>query len=313
MPPKDATPRSTVTGPFFRTLATLGALMLFLAASIEAAPEPTGVYSPLKRKLINDGFPPEEVSALYDKGMTPLFKTVSQTMRMRESKLNYEGFLQPGPISETRRFVNRNRRLLDEVEAAYGVNPCVIAAILLIETHFGQYTGKTPTFAILSTFALMDRKENRDKVWSLLTREDQKRWGREQFDERLLKRANWAYEELRSLLKLTGGNLKRATAYHGSVMGAIGWPQFLPSSLIQWGVDGDGDGRKDLFQLEDAVFSIANYLRAHGWNDAKTRAEMEEVIYTYNHSRPYVNAVLDVADEVGECRRSAHPSRQDQG
>lgn len=83
-------------------------------------------------------------------------------------------------------------------------------------------------------------------------------------------------------------------------MGAIGWPQFLPSSLVRWGTDGDRDGRVDLFQPEDAIFSVANYLRAHGWDEVKTEVEKEEVIYTYNHSRPYVGAILGVAAALNE-------------
>jgi membrane-bound lytic murein transglycosylase B len=267
-------------------------------SSAAAAPD---VFAPVKQKLVGDGFASSQVTALYQDGVTPLYKTIALTLRMRESKLNYDQFLQPGTIAEAARFLRRNEPLLRQAEAAYGVNRCVIVSILLIETHFGQYTGKVPTFAILSTFALMDRQENRDKVWKHLSPEDRKKWDREEFDRKLLKRADWAYQELCALLELTDGNWRKTTAYKGSVMGAIGLPQFLPSSLNRWGVDGNRDGEKDLFQLEDAVHSVGNYLRAHGWNEAKTRFEKEEVIYTYNHSRPYVNAVLGVAEKLGEC------------
>jgi len=180
------------------------------------------------------------------------------------------------------------------------VNRCVIAAILLVETHFGGYTGTVPTFAVLSTFALMDQEISRNRVWNLLPPQDQKQWERAEFDRKLMKRADWAYDELFALLHLTDGNPTQLAIMRGSIMGAIGWPQFLPSSLVRWGTDGDRDGRVDLFQPEDAIFSVANYLRAHGWDEAKTEVEKEEVIYTYNHSRPYVGAILGVAAALNE-------------
>jgi membrane-bound lytic murein transglycosylase B len=258
-------------------------------------------FAPLKQKLAADGFAQNQVAMLYPPGFVPLYKNVAQTLHLRESKLNYDQFLQPSAIAEARRFLHRNESVLLQAEEIYGVNRCVIVGILLVETHFGSYTGTTPTFAILSSFALMDQKSGRDRVWSLLSPQERKRWDRGEFDRRLTKRASWAYDELYALLRLTDGNPKKIAALKGSVMGAIGWPQFLPSSLGRWGADGNRDGRIDLFELEDAVFSVGNYLRVHGWDEAGSESEKEEVIYTYNHSRPYVGAILGVARELGEC------------
>jgi membrane-bound lytic murein transglycosylase B len=258
-------------------------------------------FAPLKQKLAADGFAQNQVAILYAPGFAPLYKNVAQTLRLRESKLNYDQFLQPSAIAEAKRFLHRNEDVLLRAEEIYGVNRCVITAILLVETHFGSYTGATPTFAILSSFALMDQKSSRDRVWSLLLPQDRKNWDRAEFDRRLIQRANWAYDELYALLRLTDGNPKKVAALKGSVMGAIGWPQFLPSSLVRWGTDGNRDGRIDLFELEDAIFSVANYLRVHGWDEAASESEKEDVIYTYNHSRPYVGAILGVARELGEC------------
>ncbi len=258
-------------------------------------------FAPLRQKLVADGFGQTQVAALYPPGFTPLYQTVSQTLRLRESKLNYEQFLQPSAIAEARRFLRRNETVLLHAEEIYGVNRCVITAILLVETHFGSYTGATPTFAVLSTFALMDEKSSRDRVWNLMSPQDRKNWDRAEFDRRLTQRAEWAYGELYALVRLTDGNPRKLAALKGSVMGAIGWPQFLPSSLVQWGTDGNRDGRIDLFEPEDAIFSIANYLRVHGWDEARTDSEKEDVIWTYNHSRPYVGAILGAAREMGEC------------
>lgn len=262
---------------------------------------PEDLFSSLKDKLLSDGFPKQQLAVLYPPGTAPLYKTVSETLRIQESKLNYDQFLQPKPMEEARSFLESHKNLLLQAEQEYGVSRCVIVAILLIETRFGTYTGKTPTLAVLSTFALMDSPAQRDRVWRLLPEEDRLRWGRAAFDQKLSDRAKWAYEELSALLKLANGSTRKIKAYKGSVMGAVGWAQFLPSSLVRWGVDGDRDGEVDLFQVKDAVFSVANYLRAHGWCSAKSRSEQEQVIYTYNKSRPYVATVLSVAENLGEC------------
>lgn len=258
-------------------------------------------FAPLRQKLLSDGFPRAQIAVLYPPDFAPLYKTVSQTLRLRESKLNYDQFLQPSALAEAKRFLHKNAGILVRAEEIYGVNRCVITAILLVETHFGSYTGTVPTFAVLSTFALMDQESSRDRVWNLMSPEDRKKWDRAEFDRRLVKRADWAYDELYALLRLTDGNHRKLATMKGSIMGAVGWPQFLPSSLVRWGTDGNRDGRIDLFQPEDAIFSAANYLRVHGWDEAKTDSEKEDVIFTYNHSRPYVGAILGVARELGEC------------
>jgi len=81
-------------------------------------------------------------------------------------------------------------------------------------------------------------------------------------------------------------------------MGAVGWPQFLPSSLIDYGADGNGDGLIDLYNPDDAIFSTANYLRGHGWCEARFPTDQEQVIWAYNHSKPYVRTVLGIADKL---------------
>ncbi|MCP2342943.1 C40 family peptidase [Actinomadura rupiterrae] len=70
-------------------------------------------------------------------------------------------------------------------------------------------------------------------------------------------------------------------------MGAAGPMQFLLSTWASFGVDGDGDGRKDVYDPADAIFGAANYLRHNG-----APAQMEQALYAYNHDRQYVKGVL---------------------
>ncbi len=256
-------------------------------------------YAGLEHRLMQDGFSSRQVSLAFQSAPPPMFKLVCMTMKVRKGEATYDHFLAPLEISAAQQFIARHRNCFHRAQAAYGVEPEIIAAILLVETHFGSYTGKTPTLGVFATFAIMDRKANRDRVWKMLSPRDRRAWEREAFDRKLLERSDWAYQELCALLELENTHSIRPGSLKGSVMGAIGWPQFLPSSLVKFGSDGNGDGRIDLYNAEDAVFSTANYLRAHGWCEARLPAEREAVIWSYNHSRAYVRAVLGIAQELG--------------
>jgi hypothetical protein len=75
-----------------------------------------------------------------------------------------------------------------------------------------------------------------------------------------------------------------------SSAGAEGWMAFLPSTFAEWGVDGDGDGVKDLFDPADAIYSAANYLR-----DSGAPGDWQKAVFAYNHADWYVAKVLRYA------------------
>jgi len=79
-----------------------------------------------------------------------------------------------------------------------------------------------------------------------------------------------------------------------SSAGAIGWTQFLPSTWARFGVDADGDGRRDPFNAHDAIHSSARYLHAHG-----APADWRRALFAYNHADWYVDKVLLEARRLG--------------
>ena len=81
----------------------------------------------------------------------------------------------------------------------------------------------------------------------------------------------------------------------GSASGAIGCPQFLPSSYLRYGVDGGGDGRIDPYDVADAAASCANFLAAHGWQANLSERARRTVLWQYNRSDAYVDTVLRLA------------------
>jgi len=285
----DRIPRTVIT-------FAVAAVMVLLLGQVARAAEDT--YAGVKQKLIAEGYSRQSVSKLFQPAPPAMFKLVALTLRLRESQLNYDQFLNPSEIAKARSFIASHQSAFKQAQRTYGVGPSVIAAILLVETHFGSYTGKTPTLAVFSTFALMDQKQYRDRVWKMLAARDRERWGREAFDRKLQDRSAWAFKELSALLEWEKTNGVRVASLKGSVMGAVGWPQFLPSSLVGYGADGNGDGKIDLYNADDAIFSTASYLRGHGWCEAKFPVDKEQVIWAYNHSKPYVRTILGIAEKL---------------
>ena len=80
-----------------------------------------------------------------------------------------------------------------------------------------------------------------------------------------------------------------------SYAGAIGPMQFMPATFRAYSLDGDGDGVKSITDLDDAVFSGANYLRAGGAD----KGRYHTALYNYNHSNVYVGKVLTIARRLG--------------
>jgi membrane-bound lytic murein transglycosylase B len=75
-------------------------------------------------------------------------------------------------------------------------------------------------------------------------------------------------------------------------------PQFIPSSYWEYAVDGNGDGRADLFDAADAVFSVGNYLRRFGWRDDLSEDKQRAVVRRYNNSELYAATVLTAATRL---------------
>ena len=130
----------------------------------------------------------------------------------------------------------RHATLLKNVSEKYGVPSGLVVAIWGLESNFGRFSGVRPTIATLATLAYDPRR-------STLFR-------RELFD---------------ALTILDKGDVA-PDAMRGSWAGALGQPQFMPSSFLRYAQDFDGDGRRDIWKSQPDVFaSIANYLSEHGW------------------------------------------------
>ncbi|MEA2101963.1 MAG: lytic murein transglycosylase, partial [Thermodesulfobacteriota bacterium] len=107
---------------------------------------------------------------------------------------------------------------------------------------------------------------------------------------------NWALDELYALIVLTQAIGRDPLNTPGSFAGALGPAQFIPTSFINYGIDGNNDNKKDPFDMQDAMASIANYLHCAGWTQDADITEKRKAVWAYNHSRVYVNTILMLCD-----------------
>ncbi len=140
-------------------------------------------------------------------------------------------------VRNGRQELRRHRALLNRIEAAFGVEPEVVAAIWGLETGYGVVKGNIPVFSALATLAYRGR------------------------------RAAFFEDELVSALRIIQTKGCAPSALVGSWAGAIGHGQFMPSSVLEFAVDFDGDGLANICGPDptDALASIAHYLKKHEW------------------------------------------------
>ena len=273
-----------------KTLFLTCLVVILLVVSVAKAS-----FETLKQRLVKAGFSEEYIEKLFQR---PEAKFLPQIMPKKllhnEYKLNYDQFLAPERIARAQKFLKEHRQFLEALEERYGVPKEILVAIFLIETDLGRYTGKYRTFNVLASLALSERWEDiREYLPSDLSPEEEKRLRRI-----MSRRAKWAFNELCALLKYAQANGIDPLSIKGSIFGAFGLPQFVPTSVLAYGVDWDGDGKVNLFDLEDALASMANYLHQRGWRGPLSYKEQLRVIKTYNHSQPYAETVLKVAERL---------------
>ena len=170
-------------------------------------------------------------------------------------------FIEPIRLKAGRAFWEQNQAFLTQTEQATGVPAELIVAIIGIETIYGRQTGNFRVKDVLSTLAFSypdtPNKAAREQLF------------KDQLKELILMCWTEAGGKLPAKNSSQGVNQARLNAclnQNSSYAGAIGLPQFMPSSIRNFAVDGDGDGRIDLrLSAKDAIASVANFMKMHGW------------------------------------------------
>jgi membrane-bound lytic murein transglycosylase B len=153
-------------------------------------------------------------------------------------------FIEPKRIQAGVEFWKRNQAVLSKAENTYGVPAWLVVGIIGVETFYGQHTGNFRTLDALSTLTFDFPAEH----------------------PRAVERQAFFAKELAQFLVLTHKEKIKPQSIKGSYAGAMGLPQFMPSSWAKFAVDFDGDQHIDLFgNTADVVGSVANYFKAFQW------------------------------------------------
>lgn len=216
---------------------------------------------------------------------------------------SFAQYLEPATVRKLQDFLVREEALLAAAEARHGVPRQVIGAILMVETRLGESMGNFRAPDLFLTLMLHEGSTSPEALDSAEAREARFQGTRSRaelasvLDEKARSRARWAAKEMRSVARLFP--VKDWDTLPCSIAGAIGLPQFMPTSLAAYGDDGDGNGRVELGHLPDAVFSVGRYLKENGWRGRMTAERRRKAVHHYNHSQVYVRTVLALAAKVG--------------
>lgn len=178
-------------------------------------------------------------------GLEPLPRVIQEDRSQAELNPGLDRYLSTritrAVVTQGRGMMRRHRTLLARIQREYKVQPRFVVAIWGMETRYGRITGRTPIFRALATLAWEPR------------------------------RADYFRGELFDALTMVRRGHIEAKAMTGSWAGAMGHPQFMPSSYLKHAVDFDDDGRRDIWRsVPDALASIANYLKSYDWQDDET-------------------------------------------
>lgn len=198
----------------------------------------------LKKEALAQGFTPNLIDESFAK-VTFHKRAVAADRKQPEKVETLDTYLPKRvpswKVNKARELYKEHHDILTKIGNDYAVQPRFIVALWGLETNFGKFTGGYNVVSALATLAYEGRREVffKKQLWAALTILDE---GHISID-----------------------NMK------GSWAGAMGQNQFMPTSFLAYAVDGDGDGKKDIWNNQVDIFaSMANYLQKEGWNDDLT-------------------------------------------
>ena len=227
-----------------RRSALVTALPAALAVRAHAASGFDALVASVRAEAAAEGIRRDILDAAFA-GVTPNAKVIEKDQKQVEFTMTWAQYralvIGDKRISDGRAAVAQNRALLGSVENYFRVGCPVIAGIWGLESSFGVNTGNYKVVEALATLAWAGR------------------------------RSAFFREELMAALRILNNGDITPPRMTGSYAGAMGQPQFMPSSFLRLAVDFDGDGRRDIWTSKaDVLGSIANFLARSGWRAGET-------------------------------------------
>ena len=226
-------------GMITRRLSLAGLFAVASVGQTEAAGSFASFVAGVKAEARRAGIREATINAAFA-GVEPNARVIELDRKQPEFNLTWPEYksrvLPPSRLQAAREKYGQERPLLKRINARYGVDPFVMVGIWGIESNFGANKGTYRLVEALSTLA-----------WD----------GR---------RSSYFRKELLNALRILNAGDVPPVRLTGGWAGAMGQPQFMPSSFLSYAVDFDGDGKRDIWDSKPDVFgSMANYLARHGW------------------------------------------------
>lgn len=218
------------------------------------------------------GLDPARVEAVLSEAriLDRVIKAMSRPAERKPWKDYRKIFLTRERIDAGEKFYREHEAILRRAEEEYGVSRWTITAIIGVETFFGRIKGRHRVLDSLATLGFRHKR-----------------------------RGAFFKRELSSFLALSEKEGIDPLTQVGSYAGAMGIPQFIPTSYHAYAIDFDGDGRRDLIgNPEDAIGSVANYLARHGWRRGEPVAIRSSV--PAGDFKPLVNKGLKMQQTAGK-------------
>lgn len=239
----------------YTKLLTTVCLSLCMTAALAATTDfPKENVEEFVERMQKHGFDEAEVRALLDQAehkqaiIDAMTRPAEGVMPWHEYR---KIFIKPERVEAGVVFWNEHADTLARAEKEFGVPAAYIVAIIGVETRFGRYTGKWRVVDALATLGF-----------------------------NYPKRGKFFTSELEHFMLMTREQNLDPLALKGSYAGAMGLGQFISSSYRNFAIDFDGDNKADLWNVKDAIGSVANYFAKHGWQAGKAVASQAGVNQT---------------------------------
>lgn len=258
-----------------------GALFALLSVAAIAAPCGNGPggfnawLADFKERAVRDGISRRTVDGALA-GVTYSKRVIGYDRNQKAFRLSSDEFwrrrVDQRMIDRGRAYLRNNRSLIEKIEARYGVPGAVIVAIWALETGFGSDSGNLPVMRSLATLA---------------------------YDCR---RSDFFTRELLAALQIVDRGDMRVERMVGAWAGEIGQTQFLAERYVNYAVDFDGDGRRDLMRsVPDVLASTANWFARNGWRRGAgwdSGTANYAIIAKWNRASVYQQTIARLAQEM---------------
>lgn len=251
----------------------------------------------LVERLKDNGISERQLVAIYSDPRMPERTFVPFRVKPKEPSSIYASFKRPHHESLGRDFIKRHSETFQRMEAKFQVPRELVAAIIVIESGVGKNTGEHLLIYRLSRLATTNAPDNLRENYLELKKLD----NRVVFDD-VRRRGGYLERtflpEIPALIEIARRNKVDILTMRGSSAGAFGLPQFLPSAFLRFGVDGNNDGIVSLHNESDAIWSAGNYLSSFGYRRSIPLQEKRSIIWRYNKSPSYIDAVLHLSERL---------------